>query len=175
MTSERTRPHADVPAVKSTILEGARAFDFLHGTWRVNHFKLCERLIGDSRWYSFRGTLEVSAILGGRGNFDRNQLDDPNGAYEAHSLRIYDEKSRQWSIWWLDSRAPGNDQGVVGGFDGALGTFYGDDVFQGRPIRVRTTYESLSPKSAIWTQAFSKDGGETFEINWIMDFCRVPE
>ena len=152
---------------------GARDFDFLRGAWRVTHLKLRERLAGDRRWFSFPGALEVDPILAGRGNFDRNSLQDPNGGYEAHSLRLYDEVKGLWSIWWFDSRSPALDPPVVGRFEAKLGTFYADDVFRGRAIRVRTTYESVSDTSAIWTQAFSPDDGQTWEVNWIMDFHRV--
>lgn len=148
-------------------------FDFLHGRWDVRHLKLRERLAGDRRWHSFAGTLEVDPILGGRGNFDRNLLDDPAGGYEAHSLRLFDAAKGLWSIWWLDSRSPVLEPPVVGRFEGALGTFFAEDVLRGRPIRVRTTYEALSRESAVWTQAFSGDGGATWEVNWIMDFQRA--
>jgi hypothetical protein len=151
----------------------ARAFDFLHGRWRVRHRKLRQRLAGSSDWFEFPGTLAVDPILGGLGNFDENVLDDPTGKYVAHSLRLYSPDTDQWSIWWLDGRAPELDTPVVGGFPERKGTFYSDDSFGGRPIKVRTTYTPLAPGNAQWTQAFSADGGATWEVNWIMDFERA--
>lgn len=123
-------------------------------------------------WIEFEGTLAVEPILAGFGNFDRNHLADPSGAYEAHSLRLYNPNTDLWSIWWLDGRAPSLDPPVVGRFDGELGRFYGDETFAGRQIRVRTTYRPVSLLLAQWTQAFSPDGGRTWEVNWIMDFAR---
>jgi hypothetical protein len=152
---------------------GRAAFDFLHGRWRVTHRKLRERLAGKNDWFEFPGTLEVAPILGGLGNFDRNILQDPGGAYEASSLRLFDPKTGRWSIYWLDGRAPAVEPPVVGGFAGAKGTFYADDTFRGRAIRVRTTYESLGPGRAQWTQAFSPDVTDAWEVNWIMDFDRA--
>lgn len=153
--------------------QGAHGFDFLHGDWSVRHRKLRKRLAGSTDWFEFPGTLHVDSILGGAGNFDRNGLADPNGAYEAHSLRLFDAKADRWSIWWLDSRSPAIDPPVVGGFDGLKGIFFGEDVFEVRPIRVRTTYEPLGRGKAEWTQAFSADGGATWEVNWIMEFSRL--
>jgi hypothetical protein len=151
----------------------ARGFDFLYGAWNVVHRKLRKRLAGDTAWYSFPGTLDVTPILDGRGNVDINVLQDPKGTYEASSLRMFNATAGTWSIWWLDGRAPAAiDPPVIGRFDGAKGTFYSDDVFEGRPIRVRTTYEPHSATRAQWTQAFSNDGGTTWEVNWIMDFQR---
>jgi hypothetical protein len=150
----------------------ARRFDFLHGRWHVIHRKLKERLAGNNEWFEFPGSLAVAPILGGSGNFDENVLHDPKGAFEASSLRLFNSRARQWSIWWFDARLPAVEPPVVGGFEGNKGTFYAQDVFKGRPIRVRTTYEPLRPDHAQWTQAFSPDAGGNWEINWIMDFRR---
>ena len=147
-------------------------FDFLHGGWRVTHRKLRDRLVGSCDWFEFPGTLEVQPILHGLGNVDRNVLEDPGGRYEATSLRLFDLKARQWSIYWLDARSAAVDPPVVGGFQGRKGTFFSDDSFRGRAIRVRTTYEPLDAGAAEWTQAFSTDGGATWETNWIMSFER---
>jgi hypothetical protein len=151
----------------------ARGFDFLHGRWNVVHRKLKERLAGNDEWFEFPGTLDVAPILGGLGNFDDNVLRDPKGAYQASSLRLFNPNSKQWSIWWFDARLPSVEPPVVGGFAGRKGTFYADDVFKNQPIRVRTTYEPLTPDHAQWTQAFSPRSTEQWEINWIMDFKRA--
>jgi hypothetical protein len=152
---------------------GGSGFDFLHGRWTVTHRKLRDRLAGSTDWFEFPGTLDVKPILGGLGNVDWNVLQDPSGAFEATSLRVFDPGAGRWTIYWLDGRAPGAlEPPVVGGFTGVKGTFFADDSFKGRPIKVRTTYEPLAPGKAQWTQAFSPDGGATWEVNWIMDFAR---
>lgn len=165
---------APVASGEASTARHARGFDFLHGRWTVTHRKLRERLAGCEEWVEFPGTLDVGPILDGLGNFDSNGLEDPEGAYEAHSLRLYNPGRDEWSIWWLSSRAPGLDSPVVGGFSGAKGTFLGPDRHEGRPVLVRTTYEPLSCDAAEWTQAFSPDDGATWEVNWTMSFARVP-
>jgi hypothetical protein len=62
---------------------------------------------------------------------------------------------------------------VHGSFDSNLGEFYGDDVEGGTPVRARYIWKIVSPDIAHWEQAFSTDGGATWETNWIMDFVRV--
>jgi hypothetical protein len=153
--------------------ESGRDFDFLHGRWSVIHRKLVRRLSGCTDWYIFPGTLEVEPLLDGRGNFDLNRLSDPTGEYEAHSLRLFDARTGSWSIWWIDWRRP-NEFGppVRGGFEDGNGSFFGDDRFEDRPIRVRTTYRQVGPHSADWTQAFAPVGHDDWEVNWIMEFER---
>lgn len=150
-------------------------FDFLMGQWRVLHRKRRERLKGNDDWFEFPGTLDVSPILAGAGNIDLNDLDDPEGRYQATSLRLFDATRGLWSIYWIDGRYAGIDTPVVGVFDGPVGQFYSDDSFEGRPIRVRFTYEDLGPRDARWSQAFSADDGSSWETNWIMEFTRVKQ
>lgn len=151
---------------------GAAGFDFLHGDWTVRHRKLASRLAGSDTWVQFDGTLSVRPILGGIGNVDDNVLDDPNGRYFATSLRLFNSKAQTWTIWWVDGRSPAAETPVVGAFEGRKGAFFADDAWEGQRIRVRFTYEDQGPGRAQWTQAFSADGGRTFETNWIMDFTR---
>lgn len=151
---------------------GAAGFDFLLGSWRVRHRKLRERLAGSDEWFEFPGTLVVRPILGGLGNVDENVLEDPGGRYLASSIRRFDPQAGAWSIWWADGRFAGIGEPVTGRFEGAVGRFYGDETFGGRPIRIRFTYEDLAPGRARWSQAFSPDAGGSWETNWIMDFTR---
>jgi hypothetical protein len=60
-----------------------------------------------------------------------------------------------------------------GSFDGKHGQFLGDDMVDGRTIKVRFDWENISPTSSRWSQAFSADDGETWETNWVMDFTRT--
>lgn len=153
---------------------GARDFDFLQGRWEVHHRRLARRLAGCTDWDEFGGTTELRPLLGGLGNVDDNVIDLPGGSYRAASLRAYDAATRQWSIWWLDGRHPQRiDAPLRGAFADGVGTFYADETFEGRPIRVRFLWSHIEPRSCRWQQAFSDDGGRTWETNWVMDFKRL--
>ena len=154
---------------------GPHDFDFLVGHWQVHHRRLKERLANNHEWIEFEGTSVLRKVMGGYGNFDDNVLEMPGGAYRAVGLRSFDPKSGQWSIWWLDSRTPLGplDPPVRGGFRDGIGTFFADDTFNGGPIRVRFEWSRITPTSCHWEQAFSTDGGATWETNWVMDFKRV--
>jgi hypothetical protein len=148
-------------------------FDFFLGQWTVSHQRLKDRLVGSTEWEHFKGSCFMHKILGGFGNIDDNIVELPTGIYRAATLRSFDPKSRTWSIWWLDARNPGSlDVPVVGDFKDGVGTFLANDVLNGKPIVVRFVWTLPKPESPQWEQAFSPDGGKTWETNWIMNFSR---
>jgi hypothetical protein len=152
-------------------VDGRSDFDFLVGNWTVRHRRLAERLTRCTEWEESQGTCCMRPLLGGQANVDDNLLELPSGTYRATTIRAYDPVTKQWSIWWLDSRHP-HDLGtpVVGAFENGIGTFFADDIFDGKPIRVRFLWTDITAVSARWQQAFSADEGATWETNWIMDF-----
>jgi hypothetical protein len=134
---------------------------------------LKKRLAHNHDWEQFEGTAAVQKILGGLGNMDDNVIELPAGAYRAVTFRTYDPSKQLWSIWWIDGRNPLHlDPPVVGRFENGIGTFYADDLFEGEPIRVRYLWTNLSSMPH-WEQAFSVDGGKSWETNWTMDFTRT--
>ncbi|MFD0724743.1 hypothetical protein [Lysobacter brunescens] len=152
----------------------ATDFDFIHGDWRVRHRRLRARLADCTEWVDFDGTSSTRPILGGQGNLEDNRIELPEGAYRAVALRTFDPTAARWSIWWLDGHFPDRlDVPVVDSFEGGLGTFLADDDLDGRPIRVRFRWQVAGRDRARWEQAFSDDGGETWETNWTMDFLRA--
>lgn len=164
------------PATALAMDNGARGeFGFLAGDWRVKHRKLKRRLAGETGWWDFEGTTRGWTALDGHGSFDDNALDDPNGAYRAVTFRRRDPVTGHWAIWWFDGRVSGTDidPPVVGGFVDGVGTFLASDVFEGKPILVRFIWSDITPVSARWEQAFSPDRGQTWEVNWTMQFGRV--
>jgi len=150
--------------------DSARDFDFLIGRWTVRHQRLRRRLAGDTQWDAFDGTMHARLILAGQGNFDENVIHLPTGSYQACTLRLHDPHTGRWSIHWIDGRDPKLDPPMVGQFTDGVGTFFGNDSFQGRPIRVRFLWTRPDPSGARWEQAFSVDDGASWETNWIMNF-----
>lgn len=149
-------------------------FDFILGDWRVQHRRLNARLVGCAEWTSFTGLSSTRQTLGGFGNVEDNLLHFPDGDVRAIAMRSYDPATGSWSIWWLDARHPHRlDVPVVGRFAEGVGTFYADDSLDGRPIRVRFTWQRNPGGHPTWAQAFSPDGGATWETNWTMEFTRL--
>jgi hypothetical protein len=152
----------------------AADFDFVIGRWRVRHRRLRSRLNGCTEWIEFDGTTTTSKILGGRGNVEDNVLGFPDGDVKAAALRSFDPETRTWAIWWLDGRWPHTlDVPVVGNFVDGIGTFFANDTFEGEPITIRFIWKTNEGRNPTWEQAFSADGGVTWETNWTMEFARV--
>ena len=161
--------------IEKADLSGLHDFDFLVGEWRVQHRRLKERLANSHEWQDFDGTCRNLPLMDGWGNVDENKINLPGDSYRGVGLRSYDPKTGQWAIWWVDSRSPHGavDPPVKGTFAHGVGTFYADDTLRGTPIRVRFTWSKITATSARWEQAFSPDGGKTWEVNWTMEFRRV--
>jgi hypothetical protein len=159
---------APAPAVR----DARHDFDFLHGTWRIDHRRLRERLTGCQEWDEFSTGLRCQPVLGGYGNMDEGAF--PIQGYHAMSLRLYDERERTWSIFWITSRSAVIEPPVIGSFgDDGTGVFLGPDTHNDTPVLVRFLWSGITSGAARWEQAFSTDDGKTWEVNWVMDLTRT--
>ena len=176
LAAESAPASGEKTGAKTNEVPGLHDFDFLAGHWQVHHRKLKERLANNHEWIEFEGTLASQPLMGGYANVDDDVFEVPSGTYRGVAPRSFDPKSRQWSIWWIDSRTPlaPLDPPVRGSFHNGVGTFYADDTFNGKPIRIRFTWSNITPASCHWEQAFSPDAGKTWETNWVQDLKRVP-
>ncbi len=148
-------------------------FDFLVGHWYVKHRRLKYRLARNDEWETFTGTMTARPYLGGQAIVDDNVLDLAALPYRAITLRAFDPATGKWSIWWLDSRRPATlDPPLVGKFQHRIGTFFAHDSYAGQPILVRFIWSDITARTARWEQAFSADSGNSWEVNWIMEFER---
>jgi hypothetical protein len=167
-------PVFDIPdRVRDAWPQGARDFDFLQGEWIIRHRRLRERLKGSTEWAEFETPFVMQAILGGLGNIDQcRTADEP--FFEGVSLRLFDLADGLWRIYWIDSHGARLFPPVVGSFDGTEGVFRGQDVHEGKPVLVSFRWDRRNPGRPTWEQAFSPDGGHSWETNWVMYFRRLP-
>lgn len=152
---------------------GFADFDFLVGEWTIANEFLATRLSGSTEWQSFPATSKVEKVMPDPdgvfgGNLD--QMYVPARGFTGMTLRLYDPMARLWSIYWSDTKSHRLFPPVTGRFEGGIGTFFGEDVEGGRPVRVRFLW--TAGPSPVWEQAMSADAGETWETNWIMRFHR---
>ena len=152
---------------------GRNDFDFLIGNWKVHHRRLKERLKGSTEWEEFEGDTVARKILNGLGNMDENILHRATGPVHAISLRLFNSLSNEWSIYWSTDQTGILDVPMIGGFKDWRGEFYAQEIFEGRHIYNRFIWSKIAPNSCQWEQAFSEDGGKTWETNWIMEFERI--
>ena len=152
-------------------VQGARDFDFWMGSWHVRNRRLRARLAASDEWDEFEATVDARPLLDGLGNEDEFRTDH-DGGFIGMSFRFFDPDTQKWSIYWADSRRPGLlDPRVIGSFSGDTGLFEGEDTFEGRPILVRFLWSRITTPTPRWEQAFSDDGGKTWETNWVMEFA----
>lgn len=155
--------------------DGRTDFDFFQGRWHVHHRYLRERLKGSTAWEAFEGTAVDRKMLGGLAHLDENVLYRAWGPQEAISLRFFDPRSRQWSLYWADSVIGFQPPPVIGRFKEGRGEFYAQDSLEGQSILCRFIWSEITDHTCRGEQAFSADGGQTWETNWIMECTRQQE
>jgi hypothetical protein len=155
--------------------DGQHDFDFEHGTWKIHLKKLLHPLTGSNQWVEFDGTSVTNKVWGGRANLEQFETDGAIGHIEGMTLRLYNPTTRQWSIYWANAKDGALGQPMVGEFKNGQGEFYDQEAFNGRMIYVRYIWSAITPNTAHFEQAFSDDGGKTWEVNWVTDQTRVSE
>ena len=157
-----------------TVSNAQSDFDFFIGRWKVHNRRLTERLRGSTLWDEFEGTVVVRPILRGKGNVNEYEAEGPSGPIQGFALRLFNPRSRQWSIYWATGANGTLDlPPMIGSFHDGRGEFYNQEMFEGRAIYVRFVWSGITATSCRWEQAFSADGGKTWETNWIMEFART--
>ena len=161
---------AAAPAV-SALRDGQHDFDFEFGSWEVRLRRLLRPLTGSTEWAECTGLSTVQPLWDGRANIGELELACPSGALTGMSLRLYEPESRQWHIRWANASDGELGPPMTGGFDGeGRGEFYNQEEYRGRAIYVRFIFSGIAADSFRIEQAFSADGGTTWETNWITDF-----
>jgi hypothetical protein len=153
--------------------DGSHDFDFAHGMWKIHVKKLKAPLKGSKEWNEFSGTSTCRPFWNGLGNLDELVVDGPDGRIDAITVRMYSPTARQWSLNWATKKGASFGVPTVGEFRNGRGEFYDQEAWEGRTIFVRYVWSDITKTSAHFEQAFSDDGGKTWEVNWITDQTRV--
>jgi len=164
---------ADVGSANKTVArDGQYDFDFEIGTWKTHVSRLLHPLTDSKTWAQYDGTSVVSKVWKGRANLVELEADGPQGHLELASLRLYNPEARQWSLNVASSRGDSFGVPTVGEFKQGRGEFFDQETFNDRVIFVRFVISAITANSCHFEQAFSADGGRTWEVNWIADDTR---
>lgn len=155
------------PLVQPPQRDGTHDFDFEIGEWTTKLRRLQRPLSGSSTWVEYQGTSTVRGILNGRANLVELVVDGPAGRIEGASLRLYDPRARQWTLNFFSIADGHLTAPMIGAFRDGRGTFYAQDTYEGRAIFVRFVISKVTTDTYRFEQAFSADGGQTWEVNWI--------
>ena len=152
--------------------DGRHDFDFDIGNWHTHSSRLLHPLTGSTSWVELDGVTIVKPVWGGRANLAEFKATGSTGPIELLSLRWYNPASRQWN---LDFATP--NVGVlgipgVGEFKNGRGDFYDQEVIDGKTILIRFSIWGITADTAQSEQAFSADGGKTWETNWVNRYTR---
>jgi hypothetical protein len=158
------------PGYSRSITGGPHDFDYFAGAWTTHQRRLKKRGEGNKEWEEFPSIICVTPYLDGVVSV--SEMYSPATGSSGFTVRAFDLKKRQWSVRYIGGKTGEMDPGVFGGFEGARGTFYGEDVDNGRPIKARNTWTQVDHNHARWEQAFSYDN-RTWETNWIAEFSRA--
>jgi hypothetical protein len=154
--------------------DGAHDFDFELGAWTTHVKRLQHPLTGSTTWVEYTGTTTVRPILGGRANIAELVVDGPAGRIEGAALRLYSPQSRQWTLNYFNAADGLLTPPMTGEFRDGRGVFHGQDTLGGRSILVRFVITNAGGDTYRFEQAFSGDGGQTWELNWVATDTKRP-
>jgi hypothetical protein len=164
-------PAAPRPAPR----DGQHDFDFEIGAWKTRLSRRLRPLTGSTTWAEYEGTSMVRRVWGGAANLVELDVSGPAGRIEGLSLRLYNPETRQWSLNFANRRGGTLTPPTIGEFRDGRGEFHAQETLDGRAILVRFVVSDITPDSCRFEQAFSDDGGRTWEVNWIAVDTRMKE
>jgi hypothetical protein len=174
------RTQADEAANTTTAAprDGQHDFDFLIGSWKIHLKRRLHPLSGSNEWVEFGGTVVCRTIWNGLAEVEEFNVDSPekNIFIQGMAVRLYNPKTHQWSIYWSNRKNAAFDPSAqIGQFEGGRGEFYGQDTLDGKAIYVRFIWSNTTSSAPHFEQAFSADGGKTWEVNWITEQTRIED
>lgn len=155
--------------------DGQHDFDFQLGTWKTHVKRLRKPLTGSTDWVEYDGISVVRKVWDGRASLIELKVNGSAGRIEGLGLRLYNPETRLWSINWANSSDGALQPPMLGGFKNGRGEFYDHETFNGKAIFARNSFFDITANFVRFEQAFSEDGGKTWETNWIMTFTRAKD
>ena len=153
--------------------DGQHDFDFEIGSWKTHLHRLLHPLTGSTSWVDYDGISTVRKIWDGKANLVELEADGPAGHFEGLNLRLYNPDAQQWSLNFASSASGAFGAPTIGEFKDGRGEFYDQETLNGRSILVRFVISDITPGSCRFEQAFSEDGGKSWEVNWIATDTRI--
>jgi hypothetical protein len=153
--------------------DGQHDFDFDIGAWKTHSSRLLHPLTGSTTWADMDGITVVKKVWGGRANIAEYKAEGPAGRVELIALRWYTPAAHQWNIDFATPNVGTFGIPGTGEFKNGRAEFYDQEPLNGKAILVRFSIWSITRDTAQSEQAFSDDGGKTWEVNWINKYTRM--
>src|SRR5260370_33109216 len=155
--------------------DGQHDFDWDIGAWKLHMKRLLHPLTGSTTWVEYNGTDVVRKVWNGRADLGEVEADGQAGHLEILTLRLYDPQAHQWSLNITDSSTGHLGPPAVGEFKDGHAEVVDQETYKGKTILVRFGVSDITPNSCRFDQAFSADGGKTWEVNLIVDETLVKD
>jgi hypothetical protein len=155
------------PDTAAKVRDGRHDFDWDIGTWKTHQRRLVHPLTGSTTWVEYQGTDVVRRIWDGA-NDAHIQADGPAGHLELFALRLYNPETHEWSIYFSNSGSGTLSTPVIGEFKNGRADFIDQEPYNGKTILVRFSVSDIKADSCHFEQAFSADGGKTWETNFVV-------
>jgi hypothetical protein len=159
----------------AAVRDGQHDFDFEIGSWKTHLRRRLRPLTGSTEWVELDGVSRVRKVWDGRANLLELEADGATGHFRGLSLRLYHPESGQWSLHFANAADGVLAQPTIGQFTNGRGEFFDQEMFNGRAIFVRFVISQIDPNTYRFEQAFSDDGGRTWEVNWVAVDTRMKE
>jgi hypothetical protein len=153
----------------------AHAFDFDLGTWHSQSSRLMHPLTGSTTWADLEGQTVVHRVWGGRANLAEYVGDGAAGHVQLLALRWFNPNTHEWNLDFATPNVGTLGEPGVGQCKNDRCEFYDQEEINGKYIWVRFSIWKISDDSAQSEQAFSNDGGKTWETNWVNKYTRVKQ
>jgi hypothetical protein len=156
--------------------DGQHDFDFNLGIWKTHIKRLLHPLTRSTTWVELNGTVVVREVWGGRAQFEEVEADgSTTGHFEDLALFLYNPQAHQWSITFANPGSGNLSVPIIGEFKNGRGEFFDQESYNGRAILVRQIWADITPNSHTFEQAFSDDGGKTWEPNFVATLTREKQ
>jgi hypothetical protein len=174
-TREEDLPPSDMAAGAEPMSADpdGHAFDFDLGTWHTQSSRLMHPLTGSTTWADLEGQTVVHRVWGGRANLAEYAGDGPAGHVQLLALRWFNPNTHEWNLDFATPNVGRLGEPGVGQCKNGRCEFYDQEEINGRYVWIRFSIWKISEDSAQSAQAFSNDGGRSWEINWINKYTRM--
>lgn len=164
----------ETPKVPQRFFDAAQHdFDWQFGNWGIHMRRMLHPLSRAESWTTYDGRAEALKLWNGRANLVQIATQGPSGSLQFLALRLYQPQSHQWALYFAHAGSDVVGSPMYGSFRNGRGEFYDVETLDGRSILGRFVFDDIQSDSTRDEQAFSADGGKTWEVNWINDLRRT--
>ena len=150
-------------------------FDFDLGTWTTHTRRLLHPLTGSNTWVDLDGKTVVRKVWAGRANLAEYDAEGAGAHVTLLALRWFNPTTHEWNLDFATPQVGTLGIPGVGTFKDGRAEFYGFDTVDGRNILIKFSIWKITGDTAQSEQAFSADGGKTWEVNWITHYTRIAK